>query len=470
MHAYPKARGATTVPIVFGHAGGHSGQDDTLYRIPAAGGAPEPITELDPEQGERRHGWPDVLPGGESVVFSISTGDDLSYREARVAVLSLSTGEYRTVIEQGHHARYAESGHLVYMLNGVLMAVPFDLGRLETTAPPVPILQGVRGTIQVGHVQFDVSPDGTLAYVSGVADQGFQRLLVWVDRDGREEPLSAEPRSYNYPRISPDGTRVAIDVRDDDQDIWIWDLTRETLTRLTFDAFRNQYPVWTPDGARVLFSAEPDGALNLFWKAADGTGAEERLTESPNDQHAMSISPDGQRVVFRETTPGGGFDLYVLSLDERVVEPALTSSFRELNGEVSPDGRWLAYQSDESGRFEIYVRPFPNIDEGRWQVSTGGGSAPLWGPDTRELFYLARDGRLMSVPVQTGAGFQAGSAEVQLETAYRTRFGRPYDISPDGTRFLVIQERALAEDPVGELAIQIVLNWFEELERLAPPN
>ena len=265
--------------------------------------------------------------------------------------------------------------------------------------------------------------------------------LVWVDREGREESVATPLRGYRYLNISPDGSRVAIDVRDQKNDVWIWEFTRETLTRLTFDPGIDRTPVWTPDGRRVVFNSVREGPRNYFWKMADGTGTVARLTDSPNIQSAGSFSPDGTRLIFAEQFPDTGFDLVMMSLeDERATEVLLRTEFNERNGESSPDGNWLAYQSDASGEFEVYVRPFPDVDSGPWQVSTAGGVTPRWAPDGRELFYVAPGGRMMAVTVQTDATFTAGNPEVLFEGNYF--FGGPprnYDIAPNGQRFLMIK-------------------------------
>ena len=282
---------------------------------------------------------------------------------------------------------------------------------------------------------------------------------------------------YFYPRISPDGTRIALDVKLGEDDIWIWDVTRATMTRLTFDAGEDEFPVWTPDGQRVAFASQRDGVglHNLYWKAADGTGAVERLIESTSDQRPLAFSPDGTRLVYRDNSPERGVRLGVLSMNgERHAELLLATEFRERNGDLSPDGRWLAYGSDASGQLEIYVRPFPDTDGGRWQVSTGGGVKPLWGPTGRELFYLNPVGTLMGVPVETDPSLSLGNAEVVVEGAYFTRgAGRTYDISPDGQRFLMIREGGAsgsnAEDPFAGLTqIHVVQNWSEELKERVP--
>ena len=232
---------------------------------------------------------------------------------AQIAVLDLTTREQKILIRGGSHARYVPTGHLVYGVGGTLRAVAFDLRRLEVVGTPVPVLEQVMTTAAGAHMS--ISDDGTLVYVPGGVQAAPARTLVWVDRQGREEPLKAPPRAYLYPRLSPDGTRVALDVRDQELDIWIWDLARETLTRFTFDPRADTHPVWTPDGQRVVFRSQRAGPHNLFWQAADGTGAVERLTESPNQQHGPAFSPDGTRLVFREETTTTGEDLMVLALE-----------------------------------------------------------------------------------------------------------------------------------------------------------
>jgi len=456
--------------IVFGR---FTGTEWSLFRVPAAGGVAIRLTNPDSESKEVRHGWPEALPSGNHILFTIAPRAGL-FDDARIAVLSLATGQYHTVVEQGYHARYVPTGHLVYMLSGNLMAVPFDVKRLETTGPPVPVVEGVRGRSDVGEAGFAVSRTGFLVYAPGVTSVGAQRTLVWVDRTGREEPITAPARNYTYLRVSPDGTRVALDIRDQENDIWVWDLTRQNLTRLTFDPRADRSPVWTLDGRRIFFSSQRASAEgSLYWQASDGTGQAERLVESPNQQLPQAVSPDGKQLLFRDLSVESFADVDMLSLDDRKVTPLLQTTFGEQNPDVSPDGRWIAYESNESGANEIYVRPFPAVDTGRWQVSTGGGTRPVWARSGRELFYVvgADAVRMMALPVQTGATFSAGTPRVLFEGRYVAtpdRSGRTYDVSPDGQRFLMIKNAAVEVTTSLVPSFVFVLNWFDELRRIAP--
>jgi serine/threonine-protein kinase len=366
----------------------------------------------------------------------------------------------------GSTGRVLSSGHLVFVRGGTLWAAAFDLDRLAVIGTPVPVIEGIRVETG-GAVQFTVADSGTLVYLPG--GTAAARQLVWLDRTGREETIKAPPRLYTYARLSPDGSRAAFDVRDQENDIWIWDFARQTLTRLTFDAAADQHPLWMHDGHRLIFSSLRDKVLAPFWQAADGTGSAERLVTDTRALDQASLSPDGKRVVLRATTPDTGKDIVVLSLEtKRSLEPLLHTKFTERNGVMSPDGRWLAYESNESGRPEVYVRPFPQVDTGRWQISTAGGTRPLWARNGRELFYVAPGGMLMSVSIQPGPTFSFGNAlsVVDVSEYYLPAAGRSFDISPDGRRFLMIKD---VEQQSGA-QINVVLNWFEELQRLVPIN
>ena len=444
-----------------------------LQRVLETGGEPEVLTTPDRATGEVDHLWPEVLPGGQAVLFTVIRSGGIE--EPEVAVLDLVTGDQRLLVEGGSHAQYAPTGHLVYVRAGTLYGEAFDLDSLTVVGPRARVLDEDVMTTSFGAAAVSISADGTLLYVPG--GQRASRTLVLVDREGNEEVLPAPPRAYTYPRFSPDGTKVAVDVRDQENDIWIWDLTRVTsLRRLTFNAAQDWYPVWTPDGQRIIFASGREGPNNLFWLAADGSGAVERLTENPSNQYPYSISSDGTRLVFREDGSGGGNDLIVLELEgNRTATPLVKTPFNELNGELSPDGRWLAYQSNETGEYEIYVRPFGQA-EGQQQVSSEGGTRPVWARDGRELFYLetrdgtsALEGVVMSVPVDeigaTNTFTHRAPARLFAGTYYwgGANPGRTYDVSPDG-KFLMVKEGG------GSATFVVVENWFEELKARVPVN
>jgi serine/threonine-protein kinase len=446
-----------------------------LLTVSADGGEATVLTKPDRANGTFDDLYPSMLPDGRAVLFTTGPGPDP--QTMQIGMLDLATGARTTLIRGGTGATYVAPGYVAFTSGGALRVVPFDLRTHRVTGDPVTAVDQVASIIGLAG-QWAVSQDGTLAYVpsSGIGGlYGTPRSLVWIDRNGREEQVPLPPRTYTYPRLSPDGTRVALDIRDQDQDIWIGDLNRRTLTRLTVDKATDFYPVWTTDGRRILFSSSRNVASYLYWQSADGTGTAERLTTSTTTAHyPFSTAPDGKTVVFQEVTPSTGIDLSILELPSGKTAPLLHSAFGETNGEISPDGKWLAYQSNESGQEEIYIRPFPDVDRGRWQISTGGGTRPLWARTGRELFYLDGNNLLTAVSVQTGATFSASTPVRLFSTRYFSGFGgagqsvagRTYDISPDGKRFLMIKDNLPADQL--QTSIVVVLNWDQELKHLVP--
>jgi len=447
--------------------GARWGTDDTIrfgqrgvgiMQVSADGGTPEVLIPLEVTE-EVGHG-PQLLPGERHVLFTL--GDGRNWDDAQIVVHSFETGKRKVLTERGRDARYVPTGHILYVLNGTLLAAPFDVDKLEVTGGSIALAEGVMTSFAnlTGAAQFSVSDTGSLVYVSG--GDPVDRTLVWVDRDGREVLLAAEPGAYTHPRVSPDGSRVVLNV--ENQEIWIWELARERLTRLTFGPGQQMYPVWTPDGTRVAFASTRDGGLNVYWEAADGTGAVEQLTESDHRRLPYAFTPDGTQLLFVEID-GEDRDLGLLSLDSSTA-PVLATEFSERNGEISPDGRWLAYQSNATGQNEIYVRPFPNVEDGQWLISSGGGAQPLWARDGRELFYVAPGARLMAVAVEIDPSFAPGRAEELFGGYFQSATTRAYDISPDGERFLMIKDSSRGESP----EFVVVINWFDELRRLVPTN
>ena len=435
-----------------------------LLRVSASGGTPEEITSGPSEQGVLASLWPEVLPGTTSVLLTILTGAGLE--NMQIAVLSMGTGERRILVEGGAHARYASSGHIVYARGSSLLAAPFDIDRLEVTGPPVRVLEGVEFDVVSAQAQFGLSREGSLVYVR--AQGAPEHEVLWADRQGNARPIQVPPRTYFFPSLSPDGQRLAMtNIDESGMETWILEMDRGALTRFTFEG-SNHFSLWTPDGKRLTFSSDRDGSHNLFWKPADGIGGAERLVKSESHQDPGSWSPDGKALAFAEFHSDTKWDIWLLHMEgERRARPFLQTEVDEYHPMISPDGRWLAYTSTETGRLEVYVQPFP--DGGRkWLISTEGGDEPLWAPSGRELFYRNGD-KMMSVAVATEPLFDAERPRLLFETPTLVGegFGSPnYDITPDGQRFLMIKP----EPQRPPTQILVVLNWFEELKRLVPTN
>ena len=385
---------------------------------------------------------------------------------ADIGVLSLQTGEVKILIEAATGARYSATGHLVYATSSGLLAVPFDLQRLELTGAPAAILDGINLEGNFGATNFSFSDDGSLVYLGGGWKP--QGRLAWVDRDGDVVPLNEDRRVYEAPRLSPDDSLVAVfvDELDGNLDVWVYDIDRSTLTLLTYDG-DNSNPVWMPDGERIAFSSSRLGNYDVFWKRADGSDEAEALLTRQNGQFPMSSTRDGRYLGYYEVNPDTGWDLWVLPTGgDRVPEPFLVTSANERAQAFSPDGRWLAYVSDETGRDEIYVQAFPGPG-GKQQISPEGGREPHWAASGREIFYR-NDGKMMAAAVQLSPEFRAAAPETLFEGVFLESpsiFGYPrYDVTADGQRFLMV----VGDERPVHTQLRFVFNWFDELRRLAP--
>lgn len=440
-----------------------------LLKVSASGGTPQVVTTVDASKGETGHRWPVLLPGGNALLFAVlrAGGPD----DAQIVVQRLDTGERKVLVDGGTYPSYVPTGHVVYVRAGAMMAVPFDPGRLEVTGPPLAVADDIRQSGN-GAAQFSLSNQGSLVYVPG-GTRGNEHTLAWVDRKGKAQALAAPAGGYVFPKLSPDGNRVLMQGGATDNDLLLYDISRNVLTRLTFGG-KNQFGTWSPNGEWIAYSSSGPGApLNLFRRPADGIGSEERLTNSKNIQSESSWSPDGKLLAFMENDPSTGFDIWLLPLEgdpstgsgqSRKPRPFLRTPYQEHIPSFSPDGRWLAYVSDESGRAEVYVRPVSGQGE-KWQVSTAGGTEPAWVLNGRELFYRDQSGRkMMVVDVTLQPSFAAGKPRVLFEDPYMGQInGRNYDVAPDGQRFLMVQP---SEQPATQ--VNVVLNWFEDLKRRVP--
>jgi serine/threonine-protein kinase len=431
-----------------------------LSRVSADGGVPVEVTTLSRSGGEISHRWPQVLPGGSALMFDVWTGPGRD--EQQVVVERLDGGERIVVVQGGGTGHYVSSGHVIYARRDELFAVPFDVESLRVSGQASRLSETVWGGGE--GAQYAVSDNGVFVSVAGSLDR-YQKRLVWVDRNGRVEPVAAPPQDYHGNAvISPDGRRAAVDIEGGTVGIWIYDFSRGTLTPLTTGPGSSQAPRWTPDGTRIVYRGTRTGLRNLWWKTVDDGAEEERLTTGDGVQTPSSWSNDGQWLVYNDTGSATGGDIWVLpSSGERTPRAVVVTPFGERAPRLSPDGRWLAYASDASGRFEVFLQQFPE-PSGRTQISVAGGTEPVWSRDGRELFFQNGDA-MMAVEIQTSPALRVGAPRMLFEGRYAPSQNSvaSYDVSADGQRFLRIQP--VHPDP-SRRQIEVVLNWFEELRRL----
>jgi hypothetical protein len=443
-----------------------------LARIPSAGGIPTPVTELAP--GEATHRWPQILPGGKAVLLTTHTATS-GFDGANIEVISLADHRRKTLQRGGTFGRYLPSGHVVYVNRGTLFAVPFDLNRLEVRGTPTPLLEQVAYSTTVGSAQLDFSRSGTLVYQNGGANRGFV-TVQWLESTGKAQPLLAKSGFYQRPRVSPDGQRLLLEVGEGSgSDIWVYESQRDTMTRLTFGGGGSGIvPVWSSDGRFVVFSA-PGG---MFWTRSDGANKPQPLTQSKNQQVPWSFTADGKRLGFHEAGPATGYDIWTVPIESdgaglRAGKPEvfLQTSSDERHSSFSPDGRWLAYGSDESGRFQVYVRAFPDKG-GKWQISNTGGAYPVWSRNGRELFFRTDDNRIMVVSYTVkGDSFAAGKPRLWSEKKLAD-FGvvgvQNYDLAPDGKRIAALMPAESAEVQPAQNHVVFLMNFADELRRRVP--
>jgi len=497
--------GGAPVPLVTTdmYGRGDWGRDGFIYftdrypgaiqRIPENGGAPQPVTALNTQKREFTHRHAQVLPGGKAIIFTVVAAGMETYNDARIELQTLDTKQRRILIQNGFGPRYSPSGHIVYANAGSLYAVPFNLGTLEVTGLPVKVIDGVQMSTNTGAADFDVSAAGDLAYVPGVAEGG-ERTLVWVDRKGNAEAMSLQPRSYLFPRISPDGKSIVVEVEGATHNLYSYDLARTVMTQLTTDGLSHA-PLWTPDSQNICYRSWKAGTMTMWSMPADQSRQGVRLTTVGARQSAVSVSSDGRYLAYNQmadmtsagamaaggmaddsnggsSSMGTGTDIWILPLQgaDRTPRAFKQSTFDEASAKFSPDGKWVAYCTNRTGRSEVYVEPWPGPGM-RIQLSSDGGTDPLFSRNGREIFYRNGD-KMMAVQVSMAGQFSAGPPTVLWTGHYSpglsSSCGPPgvssanYDVSADGQRFLMIEDQ---DGDAASSSLIVTLHWADELTR-----
>ncbi len=442
-----------------------------IVRVSANGGTPETIIKVGAD--EFAHG-PQLLPDGDHVLFTLAKGLGAArWDQAQIVVQSLESGERTVLINGGSDARYVPTGHIVYALGANLLAVPFDESSLAVSGGPVPIIEGLgrSSSVNTAAMFFSVSPSGSLVYFAGTVGDAAAVNLARVDRNGVSVTLPMPPQTYLEPRISPDGRQLAVQVAaENGSNVWIYDRVGTLAPRrLTFGG-TNTAPAWAPDGTRIAFISTRDESAAIFWQPADGSGSAERLTDPKTSQPThIRFSADGN-IVYRDERSN---NIWMLPLTgDRKPRGVIEGQGNQSGASLSPDGRWMTYASDESGRDEVYVQPFPPTGA-KYQVTTNYAHDPLWSPDGRQIFYLQHPGAithfLMSVDVRTDAGFTVANPTRLFDQVFDTSGAWPYDVSPDGREFVITMNPAVAgTGATPRTEIRVTLNWFEELRQRVP--
>jgi serine/threonine-protein kinase len=444
-----------------------------LLKVMAAGSIPFGVAALDnKKKRETGHRFPDALPGGKWLLFAAQNANQRNFDQADIQAFSMKTGEYRTLVKGGANPHYIPTGHLVFVRAGVLMAAPFDPDKVELKGAPVPVVEGVIENPRTGAGQYSVSADGSLAYLPGGVTYG-DRQLVFVDRGGAARVLTAKARPYEDLMLSPDGRLIATTIAGPETDAWIHDIARDADTRFTSGSER-KWPAWSADGKHFVYAGFDKDGYSIFWKPLDGTGEQEELVDSDEKPAAPGFaSRDGRTLLYEVWSDSGPHDIMLVSLEKHFPRPLIATPPDEDWAQISPDGRSIAYNTDGSGRAEVYVATFPDIGS-KVKVSTEGGRHPQWSPNGKELYYLMSPTadaprprehrvRLMAVPVETSPAFKAGAPHVLFEGPFFESI-HDYAVTPDGKGFLFIRESP--ESGPGEM--KVVLNWDDEMSRRLP--
>ena len=445
-----------------------------------------PVTELDRQKGETAHFYPQVLPGSQAVLFTTFAGGILAdANRANIEVLSFKTGERKTLVRGSRLGRYLPSGHLVYLHQNSLLAAAFDLDKLAIIGAPQAVLEDVSYISFTSPGDFDFAQTGIFVYISGKGEP--PRSIFWLDSAGKTQPLHPAQGFYRNLRFSPDGKHLAFETSDL-ADIWVQNIERDTAVRLTSLPGTNGVPLWTPDGKYIVFLSSNQPNAGIYRTRADGSGEPQRLTERPTGGEVTglpsSVSPDGKRLLVSSTGRGFGANIWTAPIEGDPDHPRLgkaepflhTPAFASLPTfampEFSPDGRWMAFALGETGRSEVYVKPFPGPG-GRWRISANGGGFPIWSPNGRELFFLSSDQRIMVVDYAAkGDSFAPGKPRVWSEKRILLREGggpfQPYALAPDGKRFAVLLYPDGTVEQQRSTRLTFLLNFFDELRRRVP--
>ena len=478
----PLAGGPTVTIARTAFKGGTWGPDDTIYfangagllKVPATGGEPQKVTNLDVKRREVDQVFPEVLPGGKALLYTARTMEQPSFDEADIAAVNLASGERKILVRQGTDPHYVSSGHLLFMRAGVLLAAPFDSEKLEIKGAAVPVVENILENPRIGAGQYAISKDGLLVYIPGGVTYG-EHELVFVDKAGNAKPLTANKRPYEDFTISPDGKYIAATIEGPVTNTWVHDIARDTETRFNF-GIENRDPAWSADGKHIAYSGYKDGKYAVFWKPMDGSTPEEALILSDKNVDAWFFSPDGGTLLYAEYQFSGEQNIGALPLHDRERARMIFPAEYDVEWAIlSPDGKWIAYDSIESGKPEVYIAPYPAM-EPRQRISSNGGLHPLWAPDGRELYYrtgaspeeleqraLAQKTLVMAVSIETKPAFKAGHPRLLFEGPY-FESGHDIAVTPDGKGFILIRE---SDTQTGPREMQVVVNWLEELKQRA---